>query len=212
MNKENRKTKAIETKNKIYRAANQLIREYGIENVSVDSIVEKAGVSKGSFYVHFESKNALAAALINDYVKEVDIDYSSYLESFDVKTPASDLIISLIGKIADVLINNIGFDHMKTVYQVQITKSFNTSAVMGYNRELYKIFNDIITKGVQQGEFRTELPVDTLTKHFMMAIRGLSYEWCIRQPDFDLKAEAIQHFEILLTGICRAFPEAPRDS
>lgn len=212
MNKGNRKTKAIETKNKIYKAANQLIREYGVENVSVDSIVEKAGVSKGSFYVHFESKNALAATLINDYVKEVDIDYSSYLESFDVKTPASDMIILLIGKIADVLINNIGYDHMKTVYQVQITKTINTTAIMGYDRELYKMFNDIITKGVQQGEFRTELPVDTLTKHFMMAIRGLSYEWCIRQPDFDLKAEAIQHFEILLTGICKAFPEAPRDS
>lgn len=48
----NRKTKAIETKNKIYRSANQLFREYGLENVSVDSIVEMAGVSKGAFYVH----------------------------------------------------------------------------------------------------------------------------------------------------------------
>jgi hypothetical protein len=35
----------------------------------------------------------------------------------------------------------------------------------------------------------------------MMAIRGITYEWCIRYPDFDYKEEALRHFEILLAGI-----------
>jgi AcrR family transcriptional regulator len=204
MNKEKtskRKVQAIETKKKIYETANELFRKHGFENVSVDSIVEAVGVSKGTFYVHFDSKDALVAALINDYVKEVDLDYKSYIESFDVKTPASDIIISLIGKVADILNNTIGCDHMKSLYKAQITKTVNTDAVMGYNRELYKMFGDILCKGVQQGEFRTEISIDILTKHFMMAIRGLSYEWCIRYPDFDLKGQAQKHFEILLNGI-----------
>ena len=204
MNKEKinkRKIHALETKKKIYETADQLFKKYGIEKVSVDSIVEMAGVSKGTFYVHFESKDALIAALISDFVNEVDLDYKSFLESFHVKTAASDILISMIGKIADIITCAIGYDHMKTVYKVQITKTINTDAIIGYNRELYKIFSDIISKGVQQGEFKTEIPVETIAKHYIMAIRGLTYEWCIRYPDFDLKEQALKHFEILVTGI-----------
>ena len=197
----NRKAKAVETKKKIYETAELLFRKNGFDSVSVDSIVEMAGVSKGTFYVHFNSKDSLIAALINDFVYELDLDYKSYLESFSDDTAASDILISLIGKIADIITCTIGYDHMKTVYQVQITKTINTDSILGYNRELYTIFSDIISKGVQQGEFKTEMPVDTLTKHCIMAIRGLTYEWCIRYPDFDLKEQSLTHFELLLTGI-----------
>lgn len=73
--------------------------------------------------------------------------------------------------------------------------------MLNYNREIYKLFSDIISKGIQQGEFKTDIPADILTKHFIMAMRGITYEWCIRYPDFDLKEQALKHFEILLSGI-----------
>lgn len=197
----NRKAKADETKKKIYETAEQLFRKNGFDSVSVDSIVEMAGVSKGTFYVHFDSKDSLIAALINDFVYKMDLDYKSYLEAFDVSTTTSDILISMVGKTADVIACTIGYDHMKTVYRVQLTKTINTDAILGYSRELYRIFSDIISRGVQQGEFKADIPVDILAKHCIMAIRGLTYEWCIRHPDFDLKEQAIKHFEILLNGI-----------
>ena len=196
-----RKISAIETRNKIYKTADELFKKHGFESVSLDSIVEAAGVAKGSFYVHFDSKDSLAAALINDYVSEVDLDYKSYIGLFDANAAAADILISLIGKIADIITLTIGYDSMKTIYKAQITKTINTEAVMDYNRELYKLFSNIIGKGIQQGEFETDIPVDVLTKHFIMAIRGITYEWCIRHPDFDLKEQSLKHFEILLSGI-----------
>ena len=196
-----RKIKAVETKNKIYKSAEQLFKRYDYENVSVDSIVELAGVSKGAFYVHFATKDSLIAALISDIVNKVDLSYKSYLEAFPSNSESSEILISLVGKIADIITCTIGYDNIKTVYKVQITKTINTDAIMSYNRELYKIFSDLINKGVQQGEFKTELPVDVLAKHFIMALRGLTYEWCIRHPDFDLKEQAVIHFKILLSGI-----------
>ena len=72
--------------------------------------------------------------------------------------------------------------------------------VKGYNRALYDHFSDVITRGLDQGEFRNTHTVETLTRHFVMAIRGLSYEWCIRYPDFDLKTQALEHFQLLLDG------------
>ena len=76
--KNEKKEKAIETKNKIYEAAKELFKQYDYESVSVDSIVEVAGVSKGTFYVHFESKDALVILLMNDYVNLADLNYKSF--------------------------------------------------------------------------------------------------------------------------------------
>ena len=90
-----RKLKAIETKNKIYEAARKLILDYGIDNVSVDSIVEAAGVSKGTFYVHFESKDALTVEFINEYTNKADIDYKSFLESLPEKMSIFDILTLL---------------------------------------------------------------------------------------------------------------------
>ncbi|MGE4275626.1 MAG: TetR/AcrR family transcriptional regulator [Lawsonibacter sp.] len=196
-----RKRNAFETRNKIYNTAKDLFKKYGFENVSVDSIVEAAGVAKGSFYVHFETKDSLVAIYISDYVNKVDTDYKAYIDSFDARTSASDILLSLIEKITDILIHDIGYDQMKTLYRIQITKTANIDAVLNDNREIYKVFHDILSKGVQQGEFKTEIPLDVLAKHCMTAIRGITYEWCIRYPDYDYKEEALQHFRVLLTGI-----------
>lgn len=45
-----RNIKAVETKKRIYKSAVELIKIHGLDNISVDSIVEAAGVSKGAFY------------------------------------------------------------------------------------------------------------------------------------------------------------------
>lgn len=198
----NKKTaKAVETKKKIYESADQLFKKHGFDNVSVDSIVEKAGVSKGSFYVYFDTKNDLITTLIADTVYKVDLDYKSYLESFPPGTMASDILFSFVEKMADTIACAIGYDLMKMLYEAQITRTVNTEAVMGYNRKLYQVFSNIISQGIEQGDFRVDMSVDTITKHCIMAMRGLTYEWCIRYPDFDLKEQSLIHYEVLLNGI-----------
>lgn len=196
-----KKGKGARTKRKLFESAAQLFGEYDFDDVTVDAIVEKAGVSKGTFYVHFESKDALIASFLSDYVSRVDMDYKTHLDSLPAGTTASDVLLSLIAKIADVLTGTIGCHRMKIVYKVQLTGAVNMEAVKGYSRELYTMFARVLGRGMEQGEFNAALPVDALTKHFVMAIRGLSYEWCIRYPDFDLKEQALSHFQIMLNGI-----------
>lgn len=196
-----RKEQAIETRTKLFESAGQLFGRYEFDQVTVDAIVEAAGVSKGTFYVHFDSKDALIAAFLSDYVSSVDTDYKAYLESLPADTPASDILLSLIGKIADVLVSTIGYHRMRSVYKVQLTRAVDMKAVSDYNRALYKMFSDVLSQGIERGELRSPLSLDSLTKHYVMAIRGLSYEWCIRYPDFDLKRQSLEHFGILLAGI-----------
>lgn len=196
-----RKLQATKTKRKIFEAARQLAAEHGIENVSVDSIVEAAGVSKGAFYVHYESKDALIVALVNNYTNIADMDYKSFLISISDRKSSLDKLLLLAERISDFIELNIGFENMRVLYKAHITKTIDTTSAMNYGRELYKIFSEILEKGVLGGELREDIPVDSLSKHLVLAIRGVVFEWCIRYPDFDLKEQILNHFKILLYGI-----------
>lgn len=194
-------TKGEKTKKKLIEVSAELFSKYEVDNVTVDSIVEAAGVSKGTFYIYFESKDELITKLLYDYVIEVDADYEAHLKTLPSGITSRDMLLSLIDKITDVLINSIGCDKMKIVYKVQLAGVYNMDVVKGYNRRLYQIFASVLERGRKYGEFSKELPLEIMTKHLVMAIRGLTYEWCIRYPDFDLNEEAQKHFRILLNGI-----------
>ncbi|NLA87049.1 MAG: TetR/AcrR family transcriptional regulator [Clostridiales bacterium] len=196
--------KGEKTKQRLFETAARLFDQYDFDDVSVDAIVEAAGVAKGTFYIYFESKDALIATLLSDYVNSVDADYKAHIDSLPPGMTTGDMLLSLIAKIADVLKDTIGYHRMRIVYKVQLTGVINMDAVKGYNRKLYQMFADVLGRGIERGEFNANIPLETITKHFVMAIRGLSYEWCIRYPDFDLKEEALAHFRILLNGIREA--------
>lgn len=196
-----RKEQGAETKKKLYEIAERLFlgREY--IDVSVKDITSEAGITKGAFYVHFESKDALIALLITDYAARADMDYRAFLESLPADLPASGVLLALSEKIADVLDGTIGYENMKKVYQMLLAGTMGTEAVSGYDRELYTLFQGVLDKGVRLGEFKSSLPVEILARHFVMAVRGVSYEWCIRHSDFDLKRQAVEHVRLLIDGL-----------
>jgi AcrR family transcriptional regulator len=198
-----RKLQAVETKKKIFEAARQLVMEHGIENVSVDAIVKAAEISKGAFYVHFESKDVLAAALVNDYTNIADMNYKSFLTTISDHKSVLDILVLLAEKISDFIHFNIGYENIRVLYKAHLSKTIDTAYAMSYNRELYKLFTEVLERGVRQGEIREDIPVDSLAKHLILAIRGITFEWCIRYPAFDLKEQVLDHFKILLYGFKR---------
>jgi AcrR family transcriptional regulator len=196
-----KKEQGAETKKRLYESAEKLFNQYSYNDVSIESIAAAASVTKGTFYVHFNSKDELYATLFSNYVSQIDMDYKKFIDDLPSDMPTSDVLLALIEKISDVLINTIGYDYLKTVYILMLTRSVNLDSIIGYNRTLYKIFHNILDLGIQRGEFKPSFPPEALTRHFVIAIRGLANEWCIRYPDYDLKEQALLHFRLLLNGI-----------
>lgn len=196
-----RKSRAAETKNKIYKSAEYLFSKNGFDAVSVDDIVKLANVAKGSFYVHFKSKDELIAILINENVKKVDMDYKIYFKSLPQQMPIEDKFLSLIGKIADVITDEIGYENMRNLYKSIISNDVKNCLITDYNRDLYTIFNDIIISGINQQVFQSDFSQEEIARKFVTVYRGLTFEWCIHYPDFNLRDQAISTFEILLGGI-----------
>ncbi len=196
------------TKKKIYEAGWELFGQHGLENVSVDAIVEKAGVAKGTFYIYFASKDALITALAAEHVGKLDIDYHAQIDAFPENAKATDVFFALIDKIAETISIAIGYDMMRLVYSTQLSKTVDTDSISNYSRGVYGTFRQVITKGIKQGEFRADLNADILARHCVLALRGLTYEWCIRYPNFDFREQARQFFDLLLQGMI-AQPQNP---
>lgn len=56
------------TRNKILDHSKDLVLERGFSGVSIDMIIERSGISKGTFLYHFKTKNDLAKALLDEYI------------------------------------------------------------------------------------------------------------------------------------------------
>ena len=196
-----RKVQGAETKKKLFDIAGRLFVERGFSFVSIEDITDEAGLTKGAFYVHFASKDALISLLIEDYVARADTDYKAFLESLPDDMPRASAMLALACKIADTLSNSLGRDNMKKVYQMMLTGSAGTEAVHEYGRDLYALVQGIMEKGMERGEFTSSLSPEDLARHFVVALRGVAFEWCVRYPDFDLKEKATQHIRLLLEGI-----------
>ena len=195
------KEQGAETKKRLFECAENLFQQYDYKDVSVERITKAAGVTKGTFYVHFDSKDALYIALFSTYIESMDMDYTAFLDNLAPDLSAADTLMTFVGEIVDIMLDKVGYDNLRTIYKLQLTNALDVHTIAGYGRKVYKLFNDILDLGIQRGEFKTSLPLEILTKHFVAEIRGLTYEWCIRYPDFNLKEQVQEHFRLLLYGI-----------
>ncbi len=60
-----------ETRTHILEAALRRFANHGYSAASVDEICAEAGVSKGAFYHHFPSKQALFLELLNEWLDKI---------------------------------------------------------------------------------------------------------------------------------------------
>lgn len=57
------------TRNKILEESKALILQNGYAGTSIDQILEKTSLTKGAFFYHFKTKNDLAKALIEEFIR-----------------------------------------------------------------------------------------------------------------------------------------------
>jgi AcrR family transcriptional regulator len=81
------------TRDKLMRAALQLMGEKGPEGVAINEITEAADVGFGSFYNHFESKEALYEALLEDFFESFGAALQRITETHE--DPAAILATSI---------------------------------------------------------------------------------------------------------------------
>jgi TetR/AcrR family transcriptional regulator, ethionamide resistance regulator len=74
-------TKGDQREQALLDAARQVFREKPITQVTIDELAGAAGIARSGFYVYFESKQALLAALTDQVIGEGDLEMAEWLAS-----------------------------------------------------------------------------------------------------------------------------------
>lgn len=85
--------KRLAVRYRLLRAGLELGGAHGIENMSVNDVTEQADCSVGTFYTHFENKDAFVTALIDEAITPVSEALSEHKKS--VSDPREALAIGL---------------------------------------------------------------------------------------------------------------------
>ncbi|HJA06670.1 MAG TPA: TetR/AcrR family transcriptional regulator [Candidatus Mediterraneibacter pullicola] len=172
--------KSRETKEKIFQAAKRILQKKGYEELSIKNICEEAGVSNGSFYHHFKTKDDLLSYYIED---QPQID-PNLLELPDSVAGVREGIIQVYMNYVRYC-QELGVEFMAEYYD---TKNQALNASIRTERP-YPIVTvqTYVEKAVEAGIVRLNEEIDEFTTDIRMIVIGNVFEWCIKhgQADFE---------------------------
>ncbi|NKI44376.1 ScbR family autoregulator-binding transcription factor [Streptomyces physcomitrii] len=67
-----KQARAVQTRRSIVEAAASVFDDYGYERAAISEILRRANVTKGALYFHFQSKEAIAQAIMDEQTATVD--------------------------------------------------------------------------------------------------------------------------------------------
>lgn len=177
-----REINAQKTKRKVLETSLQLFTTHGYDSVTIDDIVKKAGVSKGTFYTHFSSKDRVLVESFNS----IDGVFEEAMEALPDDTSASDQLRVLFKTLFEYCSNFQDVDIMKIVYMNQISLGERQVLLKDHNRPHYKYLDKIVKLGVATEEFHFSVDAETLIEYFFIFSFGLTYNWCLEDGKKDL--------------------------
>jgi TetR/AcrR family fatty acid metabolism transcriptional regulator len=185
-----RQEQAIETRNRIYNAAIELMDHKGFENLTIVDISEKAGVSVGAFYHYFDSKNDILAEIF----RKADDYFSNEVVLGENDESIPEQIIEFFDHYAK-------FNIMSGVEMTQQLFNPKVKFFILKGRPMLMMLEDLIRRGQQNGEIKAEaVPEDVVRFLFMMA-RGIVFDWSLHDGRYDLEAAMRDNMTILVSTL-----------
>lgn len=180
-----RKEKAVLTKNKVFETAITLIKEKGYDSVTVSQICEKAGVAKGTFYVHYNSKeDIIKESYYSDMGQFVLKQYQNFIsqdENINIKDKIEKFIISEL-----MFTNHAGYEMTCRAYVTNLTECISQDSKHFERRGFTKELKMLILEGIDQKVFETEQTGEEIFLYLESFVRGLMASWCFSNAEFDI--------------------------
>ena len=166
--------KSKETKARIFKAAKDILRKKGYEELSIKNICEEAGVSNGSFYHHFKTKDDL----LSYYIEEqpgINPDLSEL--PADAKDAKETIIYVYINYVR--YCKELGVEFMSNYYTPK-NQSLNPLIRTERPYPIVTVQN-YIRKCIDAGIIAPKVSLDALSTDIRMIVIGNVFEWCLKQ-------------------------------
>ena len=184
-------------------AALELFVEKGFAATRLDDVAARAGVSKGTLYLYFDSKEALFKAVVLEGIVPVLDAADSVIEHFSGSSAElmQQLLVMWWRLIGSTSLGGMPKLIISEARNFPEVAAFYHDAVIARARNLLK---RVLQRGVDAGEFRA-MPVDMVAEVLfapilMLAIRRHSVDLC-GSITTDAEAYLKTHFELTLHGL-----------
>jgi AcrR family transcriptional regulator len=160
-----------ETISQIMAAAIQLFSHSGYDSASVSEICTKAGVSKGAFYHHFPSKQDLFLAIVDQWLKGVDIQLFSSREENET-VPQS---IARMGKTLGFVFKAAGGQlpmFMEFMVQASRDQAVWKATIAPYRR-YHQQFAALLEQGIKEGSIKPDIDVQVVSWSLLSLAIGI---------------------------------------
>jgi len=185
-----RQEQAMETKERIYLAAINLMDKKGFENFTVADISSEAGVSVGAFYHHFTSKNDILAEIFH----KADEYFSTQVVSSLGKKSIPNKIITYFDHYAKFNVSS-GVELTRQLFNPKI-KFF-----VKKDRPMLTILERLIQEGQENKEIRADEDPEELSRFLFVMARGVVFEWSIYDGSYDLEATMHKYITSLVSTL-----------
>ncbi len=190
----NNEQRSSNTKNNILNAATVCFAGTGYNATGVAEICKQAGVSKGAFYYHFESKETVFLALVESWLFELENILENEFKNAD---NVAEAMLKLSGKIQDIIDNNPLLLNLFLELWTNASRNprVHKATIEPYDR--YKrIFETIVQKGIDEGTFNQVNPA--VASQFLLSLTSGLFMQAILSPDSENWGESLRDSIILL--------------
>lgn len=189
-----RQLQALRTKDDIYEGALKVFGELGYEATSIEAITTAAGVSIGSFYTYFSSKEQI---LLHTYEKS-EILYRHAFEQ-TATLPYPENLYAFI-EISYSGLELRGKEIMYGVTSNILSASFKTR-IIDRKRAFFLYLYELLESGKKSGKLPRGLnTADCVTKLFMM-LTGVEVYWCLTNFENKISDIAVDSVRALIDGL-----------
>lgn len=178
LSKQQRKSK--ETKERIFQAAKRILQKSGYEELSIKNICEEAGVSNGSFYHHFKTKDDLLSYYIEDQ-PSIDPDR---LELPKNKEDAKETIIHVYLNYVKYC-KELGVDFMAGYYTPH-NQALNPTIRTERPYPIVTV-QHYLERALEANAIQLNLKIEEITTDIRMVVIGNVFEWAMRNGDADFE-------------------------
>jgi len=185
--------KSMETKAKIFAAAKHILQKKGYEQLSIKNICEEAGVSNGSFYHHFKTKDDL----LSYYIEEQPSINPDLLDLPKDAGEAKQTIIYVYMNYVHYC-EDLGVEFMSNYYTPK-NQSLNPVSRTERPYPIITVHN-YLKKCIDAGIVTPKLPLDDITTDIRMIVIGNVFEWCLMEGDADFEGNMKRSLETYLDG------------
>lgn len=186
--------KSKETKGRIFRAAKTILQKQGYEQLSIKNICEEAGVSNGSFYHHFKTKDDL----LSYYIEEQPSINPDLLDLPENGDEAKIAIIHVYLNYAEYC-RELGVEFIANYYTPK-NQALNPTIRTERPYPILTVEN-YLRKAIDAGIVTPKIPLSDILTDIRMLVIGNVFEWCLHDGDTGFEGNIRRSLGHYLDGI-----------